>query len=404
VRLGRHSAAGLLALALAGLAFLVIQDARVNAALETTPAEALARDPSDPRALAAAADLALARARTPDQIQSAADLARRALARGPTQMDALRDLGLSRASRGDFAGAFRILSLAGARTPLDAPTHLWLMDDRLLSGDYAGAFLDADELLRHQPDRLAALAPILTAYAGPGAQALVARLATAPPWADAFLEALARRAPDPATTFAVLLGLEDRGRPPSDAAVSAYLDRRVAAGAYRAAYLDWLQLLPRAALAHAGAVYDGEFEGLPGDAPFNWAFQSGVGGEADISRSDLAPWAGALHVRYDGYSTPDLAAQLLVLDPGEWRMSGEVRSTGDAGNALAWTVVCADDPRLILASRVAPSASDGWQSFDVVFRTPARGCEGQWLRLTPIPSDHERPIEAWFTNLALARG
>ena len=62
-------------------------------------------------------------------------------------------------------------------------------------------------------------------------------------------------------------------------------------------------------------------------------------GEANVS---------ALHIRFDGYFVPDLAAQLLALAPGTYRLSGLVRSAGDGSEAFAWTVTCADSPASVL--------------------------------------------------------
>ena len=383
------------------LAVLIVRDGRANWAVENRPGKAIDWAPDDSRALAGAADAALAALKTPAETAGVDRLARAALIRGPTQMDALSDLGLAAAVRGDVARAQAILNLVAARDPLEPASHFWLMKYALLNGDAPGLYRNADALLRVDPSRLSLLAPYLIAAAGPGAKALTARLATNPPWRAAFLTLLAQKSPDPAVAFTILSGLAATKAPPTAEEAQAYFNRRLADRAYQTAYLDWLQLLPPAALARATAVYDGDFVGLPGTRPFNWTFGSGVGGEAQIGPAPDGAPGGALDVHYDGYATPDLADQLLVLAPGAYRLTGLTHTTGAAAGALAWTIGCAEGPSLTPTPTPTPVASEGWRAFSLNFTVPDSGCQGQWLRLTPLPGDHQKTLEVWYRNLAI---
>jgi hypothetical protein len=305
------------------------------------------------------------------------------------------------AIRSEKAKAYRLINLAANRSPLDGPSHTWRMNYRLLTGDYAGAWEDADDLLRQDPGRLGGLMPVLIFAASAGPEALTARLATNPPWRSAFLTLLAQKAQDPAVDFRLLSGLADAKAPPTNEEAEAYFNRRVADHAYETAYLDWLQLLPPSALTKATAIYDGHFEGLPGARPFNWSFGSGIGGEALIGPAPDGAPGGALQVRYDGYATPDLADQLLVLAPGAYRLTGMTYTTGDAAKALAWTLNCAEGPSLTPTPSPTPTSDGGWRAFSLDFTVPDSACAGQWLRLTPLPAGHPRTLEIWYRNLAI---
>ncbi len=320
------------------------------------------------------------------------------LAADPTRVSALRDLGLIADQRGEAARAMTLMSLAGRRSPLDGKTHLWLMAHRLASGDYDAAFADADMLLRHMPALAPKLTPILIAYAPAGWRALAARLATNPPWRAAFLIDLAAQAGDPTIAHDILSDLQETRARPTPAEWSAYFARRVKDGAYELAYLDWLRALPPGALTRAKAIYDGDFEGLPGVPPFNWR----LGGAADMDRAE-GPRGPALHAHYDGSGAPALAEQLLVLAPGSYAFSGQGRASGDASNALAWTLACAETPGTVLARIPAPEAAGNWRAFHVAVEVPDAGCAAQWLRLTPLPVDHLRPIEVWWRGLSIHR-
>ncbi len=384
------------------LAALIVRDGLANWAFENRPGRALDLAPNDPRALAGAADDALAALKSPADAPRVEDLARRALARGPTEVDALRDLGLVAAVRGDTARAHGLINPAANRSPLDEPSHAWRMNYRLLTDDASGALEDADDLLRHDPTRLAALMPALILAARSGTGAVVARLSTNPPWRHEFLIRLATDPRGAHLEAAILEGLAGSRMAPTEDETSAYLNQRVMKDhAYQSAYLAWLRFLPRSALAKTSLVYDGSFEGLPGARPFNWAFGSGIGGEARIRPAPLGAPGGALDVDYDGYSNPALATQLLVLPPGAYRLTGLAHTTEVAANTMAWTVRCAEGPSLTPNPTPTPAAPGGWRAFDVTFTVPASGCEGQWLTLTPRPGGHERALEVWYRSLAI---
>jgi tetratricopeptide (TPR) repeat protein len=384
------------------LGALIIRDGVVNWMVETPSDAVLSLGRGDGRIWANAADQALDQAKTPRDLERASALAARALAADPTQVTPLRDLGLIAARRGEAATAMALMSLAGRRSPLDGRTHLWLMIHRLAAGDYAGAFADADDLLRHAPNLTPILNPLLAAYAAPGRAALQARLATNPPWRSSFLIALAAQAPDPAVTQALLGALQETAAAPTPEEWSAYFARRVKDQAYELAYLDWLKTLPRSALAQAKSIYDGDFRGMPGAPPFNWRLGGGLGGGADLDHS-AAPAGGGLHARYDGYGAPELAEQLLVLAPGAYRFSGEARASGDASRALRWTLFCANPSGEVLAQVPAPDGSGASRRFSADVHVPDTGCPAQWLRLTPSPTDHIRPLEVWYRGLAMDR-
>ncbi len=414
---GALAARVMVGLAALALGALVIRDGLVGQIVQTPPQALVSVAQNDPRALAAAADKALAAAKTPNDLHRASDLASRALAIDVTQVNAVRDLGMIAARRGDGRLSMRLMSLAGRRSPLDGVTHLWLMGRRLDLADYDEAFADADDLLRHAPNLTPALTPVLVAYAAPGRAALASRLATNPPWRLGFLIALAAQARDPGVVQAILSDLQQTPSTPTSEEWSAYFARRVKDQAYELAYLDWLKTLPPAALAQARSVYDGDFGGGPGVPPFNWRLGGGLGGQADLGRVPISGnrlsdkntrenqslERGALHVRYDGYGAPELAEQLLVLAPGAYWLSGEARASGDASAALAWTIACAEAPNTVLARAPAPNAAGDWRGFSVEVDVPEGGCAAQWLRLTPSPTDYVRPLEVWYRGLVVDR-
>jgi hypothetical protein len=142
-------------------------------------------------------------------------------------------------------------------------------------------------------------------------------------------------------------------------------------------------------------LYDGRFQGLPGSAPFNWRLASDPSARAAIA---MAPDGGpALQVERDGGRAGRLAAQLLVLPPGAYRLHGEASK---AGPALAWSLACEDGGPLGVVR--APSG-DAWTAFALPFAVPAQGCAAQWLRLEAVHEASGQRTQAWFRGLAVER-
>jgi hypothetical protein len=127
---------------------------------------------------------------------------------------------------------------------------------------------------------------------------------------------------------------------PGERALAALLDQADAAtpssGPAEASldgYIAWVATLPDEALRHVRGVYDGEFRGLPGAAPFNWTLASGAAIEAGGAAPD-----GLLVARASSSPSGPLARQLLVLSPGPYRLVIEAAASADA--AMSWRISC----------------------------------------------------------------
>ncbi len=145
-----------------------------------------------------------------------------------------------------------------------------------------------------------------------------------------------------------------------------YAGTLAANGQFAKAYAAW------AALGGAGRGKSGLFN--PGFAsseappPFNWAYTQTPEGVAEPDGK------GGLDVLYYGRADAPLALQLLILDPGNYRLShGVAESSGDASE-LHWRLRCARPEKTLtdMPLRTAPTNID--------FTVPA-GCGAVWLEL-----------------------
>jgi hypothetical protein len=108
----------------------------------------------------------------------------------------------------------------------------------------------------------------------------------------------------------------------------------------------------------------------------------------------------ALRIDYDGASTPQLPAQMLVLAPGRYRLSWRERLAGDP--RLAWQVRCIAPYSATLGSWPI-SAAVSWRARSETFEAPA-GCRAQRLELTALPGERRSEVTAWFAQVRLSPG
>lgn len=395
----------LAAVVIVGAALAWISGARALAHYyaQWDPRAALAAEPNDPEALSSVADR-IPPAGAPAKAFIATEAAaRRSLVVSPLQAEAIRDLGVIADTRGQQPLAATIMERAGRRGFRDVPTQSWLMRQALLGRDYERAVLHLNVILLTTPGKAAELFPSLAVIVNdPGAIGpLSHQLVTNPPWRAPALLYLSTRARNLTPVARIYDSLAKSARPPTNEEANALLLRMTRDRRYQEAYLLWISYLPQRVLGDLGDVYDGGFQGLPGPLPFNWNFFQAPGVIIEFAKPSTSP-SSALHVDYPVSGAQSLAAQLLVLPAGSFRLSGRFMITRPAAGAhLEWTVACADAPtQLITTTRENGAVASGWTPFSVTFTVPDN-CSGQWLRLEGLPGDGFGELSAWYGDLQI---
>ena len=372
---------------------------------DSDPALALAFEPADPDAreneatrltgLVLTAHSSIGAARAEDQ-------ATRLIRAEPMRVSALRDLGLLADASGDRPRAAAIMAQAAARGYRDTATQAWLLRQALTREDLAAALPRLDAVLRVSPEMEPRLFPALfTLLSVPdGARSLAAWLVAKPPWRDRFLVYAALDAPMLDPGLDLFHRLDALNSPPGDAAESALLYRLVGDGRFGEARALWLAKLPPR-LRNSGAPYDGNFRGLPGPAPFNWHYELPAGERLRLEHADDGRPVLAIDV--PGEHAQPLAGQLVMLTPGAWRLSADVRVRSPAsGAAITLDITCAGAGSPIASLRQDASSSRGWGRLSQAFTVPAN-CPAQRLRIATSPSDGFGEISADLTGVALTR-
>jgi hypothetical protein len=161
------------------------------------------------------------------------------------------------------------------------------------------------------------------------------------------------------------------------------------------AYQLWRTFSASRAPEKKSGVYDSQFQGLPGGAPFGWHFPASPAGIAERTPNRT------LQVGYYGRDPAELATQLLMLPAGAHRLS--VRAEGDAegeGSKLSWKIQC-QGSKAEIADLTLRKLTYAPKVITVNFNVPANGCPAQWLRLVGIPGEFPKAQNATISAVKI---
>jgi hypothetical protein len=101
-------------------------------------------------------------------------------------------------------------------------------------------------------------------------------------------------------------------------------------------------------------------------------------------------------------------SQLLLLQPGQYRLHGQVRAvalTNERG--MRWVISCVEDRRKVLLETDRVTGSTPWTEFDAPFDVPDdERCRAQEIRLVlaaRIAAEQEVGGEIWYDGLQIER-
>jgi hypothetical protein len=338
----------------------------------------------------------------------AARFSRQALQRSPFNVVALSTLGIAVEKAGHLAEADALMRLSGQFGWRDGLTQLWLFGHRLVQRRYAEGFARGDALLRREGPFQASLFSAMARAAVGDANAippLALQLRQAPPWRSNFLKFLSRATPQDkalALEQSLLFTLAHGPTPPTDAELGAFLEALTNLQKYTEAESD-LRALSHAPLRTGQFLTDGTFEDGLGLAPFGWSMEDSIGWTAQVAEAPGEGHGRALRVEYDGFSSPAVLRQLVVMPRGDYRLIGQLyQGTPGGAHFLSWTISCAGRTALLARTAVSDQIPVGrWIAFAANVHVPDQKCMAQWLELSAEPGDVHRDVVVWYDNLAL---
>lgn len=286
----------------------------------------------------------------------------------------------------------RLLDLAAARSLRDGEIQFALVDRLINSRSYSEAAYRLDSLMRARPSFRSGLSEVLVQFAQAPAsrQALLDVLAEDPPWRKTFLSYLAGSKQDLAIVSSVFIGLRSTKVPPRVPELRPLLDRMVSSGNATAAYSLWLSFLSEDQLARVGFVYDGEFEAVRTEAPFDWTIKSAMNVKVRTLMSAQASRGRVLEVTFaNSQVSYGNVYQSLLIPPGRYVLAGDYKTSRlETERGFAWRLYCAGNAPQAIAQSPPMNGTGDWSSFEVRFAVPETGCDSQTLRLELIAKAH----------------
>ena len=262
---------------------------------------------------------------------------------------------------GDSATAQGAFEAAQWRDPRSLPAANFLADRYFRIGDARRGLFQVAALARQSPNGTAIIAPYLTGYTRDSANwpALRTMFAANPELATAALVGLAS---DVSTIPAVVALAGSRPAPGQALWLPRLLGTLTSAGQYEKAQQIWARAF---ASGTKELVHDASFTDKLSPPPFNWTLTSSAVGLAERQPG------GRLHVLFYGQEDGILASQLLLLPPGEYRISMKVVGDPSRAGALNWSVWC-DKSDAAIISITLEGASRG-RDFEVPAGCPRSG-------------------------------
>ncbi|WP_339084577.1 hypothetical protein [Hyphomicrobium sp. ghe19] len=345
-----------------------------------------------------------------------------ALANEPFNARAYRILGEIADRSGDLRSASKLMSAAARHSLHESKAAYWLMLKAYEQRDFRTATYYADVLLRTQEQANDHIVPLLAKIAEDkdGTSEVKALLRTNPPWRRQFFAALLNSVTHARTPLDLLLSLQDSPNPPTTVELRTYLDFLIDHQFYDLAYSAWLQFLSADDLQRVGFLFNGSFESMPSGLPFDWVITPGYGVTVDIAeRPPLTEFdtvadrtsekrnERALFIEF-GYGRAEFPPvwQLLMLAPGDYKLSGQYQGQLQGRRGLIWRTDCADNGSQLGQSDMLLGVAPGWKNFEFDFNVPKTGCRAQKLQLIlDARSASEQIISGsiWIDDLKIVR-
>jgi hypothetical protein len=289
---------------------------------------------------------------------------------------------------GDMRKAERLLLAARQRDPRGPAARFLLAGQYISQGRIREGVPEAAVLGRLVPGSGRPLAQAFARYietAGvPGAMGEILR--TNPELSDNILSELAGNAANADLLLKIAAMAPERKSRPAPAWQTRLINKLVQTRDYTRARQVWARLGGRTA-DPSETIHDPRFEGSSAPRPFNWTITD----EGAV----IEPQSGGLHVLYFGRDDVTLAAQLLVLRPGRYRLRMKVTGQVAKPEAVRWNIACLPGKSAILDRPL------GTGNLDFAFDVPARSCGAQQLALTGRADESARSSDFIISNLSL---
>jgi hypothetical protein len=327
----------------------------------------------------------------------------------PLDLEALKKLVIYWAAAGESARSDGLALILAQRSFRDVEVQAMALDISLRKQDYGQAVHILDAVLRTQGKSQGVLFPVLRALAeNPNSlPALVEVLSSNPPWRTNFLVDLAKTSDNANVPFQLIAMLKKTASPAQVNEVRTLIARLLEERNYDRAYYVWLDDLPTQDLKKVGLVFDGGFESNSRNLLFDWTFQKRRNVEVRVVTRGNSQADNALQINFAKNSSPFAdVSQTLYLNPGNYRLEGEVKTENlQNERGLLWKIICIDDAKQTLGATSRHKGSSDWTAFATEFSVPDEKCVMQRLVLVldaNVALDRVISGRIWYDNLKIS--
>lgn len=307
---------------------------------------------------------------------SLATVARQALQAQAINAGALRQLATDAEYRGEIAAATRLLLLSEQLSRRDIGTQLQLLEKQVARDNVPGALVHYDRILRTNAAYQPLLFPKLADASSDTSVAgnVVALLASAPPWLEAFLDWAIYDARAMGNLATVLPAARGQTAAWTEARDAALIRKFVDYGEFRGAFALYARAVGGPA---SSAVVNSDFARTPRFPPIDWLTADTSNLEVELPATE----AGGARYATGADITAKPLVQLLALKPGRYALAERmVHNVGDPASVPRWTVTCVGGDGPVVGSLEAPPATSKVTRRET-FAIPDQNCTHQWLSL-----------------------
>jgi hypothetical protein len=269
---------------------------------------------------------------------SALSYARRSVLSDPISIQTVSILGRSELYSGRLKEAYSTFQVAGQLGWRDELTQIYWMDQALQAGDLKVAAQRLDALLRQSPNNENRDTFLAAVSASPEGRAAIAeRLKLSPGWAPIFAASFKDLTNDQLLQRVDIMRRTGRGVwdcSATETIAQQLIDR---------SNVDLAQAIWRQnCLASGALVYDGSFDRLDTTKTASgFAWQLTNSGDVDIQPIQTTGGNQRLDILVSAPRTMPVLSQLIVLEPGRYRLTWDMPGTDQAGAAaLRVTLAC----------------------------------------------------------------
>ncbi|GAA3890144.1 hypothetical protein GCM10022276_06500 [Sphingomonas limnosediminicola] len=371
------------------LAVLVVRNAAVDALADRNPDAAARIWPGHPTAQLSLALTEIGRAARERKAVPPAvfDLVDEAATKAPLAPEPFLVRGVQSQLVGNVRLAIADFEAAEFRDPRSLAARYFLADAYFRTNDARHGLQEVLALSRLAPHGIDTVAPYVATYAkDPATWPQLREMFRA----DANIEdaSLTKLASNVANADTVLALADWDHVAAGSTWVPILVNSLVTAGQYDRARALWARQW-KVPLTASTTIFDADFTESKAATPFNWELVSSTVGLAERQPG------GRMHVIFYGQEDGMLARQLLVLRPGNYRLT--IRVSGDPARtkSLHWSVRC--------DKKDAPLGAIGLDAISargLTFTVPA-DCPAQWVELGGTSGDISHQVDATIEGVKL---